>query len=266
MRTYGRSIRMLGSAALVALAALRAAPATAEETLLCHVYITTVPYTISAPGHYCLRRNLRTAVTSGNAITIASDSVWLDLNNFTLDGSAAGASTTAFGVRSENHKDVTVRNGTVRGFLYGVELEDDATTNNLTVEGIRADGSTAVGIAVFGPGAGHVIRNNVVTNTGGGTIPFSTGLGIGVGGTGTVMNNDVINTFATPDAIAISLSGGNPTMLLVVGNRVTKSAGFGIFCALAPSGGVEVVLRDNTVTSTPTPYVRCTRVRDTNYP
>src|ERR1039458_3298480 len=44
--------------------------------------ISSVPYTISAPGSYYLTGNL--AVSSGTAITIAANQVTLDLNGFTL--------------------------------------------------------------------------------------------------------------------------------------------------------------------------------------
>jgi len=51
-----------------------------------------LPYRITAPGHYCLASNLSTSANPAftSAITIDADSVVLDLNQFTLDGSAAG--------------------------------------------------------------------------------------------------------------------------------------------------------------------------------
>ena len=52
---------------------LGAAPAGAETTI-CTV-ISSLPYTISAQGSYCLDRNLSTAMTTGAAITINIDFV-----------------------------------------------------------------------------------------------------------------------------------------------------------------------------------------------
>jgi len=70
--------------ALIVLAALMglAGTAAADETTFCNFFITTLPYTITTQGHYCLQQNLSTAITSGAAITISVDYVVLDLNNF----------------------------------------------------------------------------------------------------------------------------------------------------------------------------------------
>src|SRR5262245_59065250 len=44
--------------------------------------ISSVPYTINAPGSYYLTADL--SVTTGDAITIATNGVTLDLNGFTI--------------------------------------------------------------------------------------------------------------------------------------------------------------------------------------
>jgi hypothetical protein len=272
MTTHNRGISRLAHGALLASAAgVLAIPANADETLLCHKHITSVPFAITQPGHYCLVRDLRPTVAAPFAISIEADSVWLDLNNFVLDGSAARIST---GISSEFHKDITVRNGRVHGFSRaGVVLDGDSGSNNLTVDGIQTDSIKQFGIWVRG-GTGLVVRNNVVTNTGGTPSPNLTGCcaGIAVVGSGTVMNNDVINIFtAFPQSqgpgTGINLGGavGGPYTLLAVGNRVTKSTGAGISCTTF--SGSEVVLRDNTVANATTPYEgACTMVAITNYP
>src|SRR5262245_10708107 len=86
----GQTMRQLraGVFALILAAACGASgTARADETLLCSRYITTVPAVITRPGHYCLAANISTAMAIGPAISIQSDDVFLDLNNFTLDNS-----------------------------------------------------------------------------------------------------------------------------------------------------------------------------------
>jgi hypothetical protein len=48
--------------ALYAHLAVAAVPglATADETLFCNHYVMSLPYKITAPGHYCFARNLST--------------------------------------------------------------------------------------------------------------------------------------------------------------------------------------------------------------
>jgi hypothetical protein len=227
-----------------------AAGAGADETLYCRHYITALPATITQPGHYCFFRNLSTPMTSGIAITIAADFVWLDLNNFALDGSAAGMGTLAKGIFSENHKYVTVRNGIVRGFIAGIELEG----NYLTVEDIRADRNTRSAISIVSAAAGNVARRNRITNTGGTTFLNLTGI------TGLA----IVGTWSVIYGITFSGAPGVAYKAVAVNNRVTTSTDVGISCNSNP--GLEVVLRDNIVVDAPTPYFGCTPIGTTNYP
>ncbi len=258
--------RAFALAATVSLAALAAAPraAVADETLFCNRYINSVPYVIVRPGHYCLRSNLATAMTSGAAITINADFVWLDLNNFVLDGSGAGPATEAEGIVTNGRRNVTVRNGGVRGFFNGVRLTTLQAQANYTIEDIRADANTVSGIDVFGAGAGqHIIRNNVVTNTGGSTVPgYVYAYAIQLSGDGNVVGNDVLHTFGDASA------GGRGTAFVLdvgtaiaSGNRVSGAdVGFECFSA-------GKYLRDNVVVVTARAYdPLCTEIGVTNYP
>jgi hypothetical protein len=56
--------------------------------------ISSAPFTITAPGSYYLTTNL--TVSSGNAITIATNGVTLDLGGFTIKSTAASA--TGYGI------------------------------------------------------------------------------------------------------------------------------------------------------------------------
>jgi Right handed beta helix region len=253
------STKAVGLALLACLAV--PAGARADETLICKRFITVVPFTISAPGHYCFRTDVRTSISTGNAITILADDVLLDLNGFSLDGTAAGTGTNANGIFTFDRRHVTVRNGTVRGFFDGVQLgAGGARVAGMTVERMRVD-RTAVGIAVRGLGGGHVVRDNVVTNSGGSTVPGETnGVGISVYGGADVVNNVVTHTFGD-SPIAFDVTGGLQT---IVNNRVMDSGRGGIVCDDPPAGQY---LRDNVVVNTPIPYGgTCQMIGTTNFP
>ena len=76
--------------------------------------ISSAPFTIVQPGSYYLTTNLN--VTSGNAITINTNQVTLDLNGFTI--SSTEASPTGTGILLANtpiNSDITIRNGHITG-------------------------------------------------------------------------------------------------------------------------------------------------------
>lgn len=74
--------------------------------------ISSAPFTISAPGSYYLTANL--TVSSGDAITIATNHVTLDLNGFTIASTAPSA--TGYGILlTSNRSSVTILNGFIKG-------------------------------------------------------------------------------------------------------------------------------------------------------
>jgi hypothetical protein len=195
------------------------APAQAE-TVHCTA-ITVLPAVITVQGIYCFTADLTTAMTSGFAIDIQTNNVVLDLNGFKLGGLAAGPGTVAIGIRATNRQNITIKNGTIRGFWYGIYLDDAGASQGHVVEDIRADQNTAVGIAVGG--AGTIIRNNQVVATGGTTTggASASAFGIAVIGTGPrVLNNDVIKTVKQGSGAACGIQI-QATGSLVVNNRIT---------------------------------------------
>lgn len=226
------------------------------ETTVCNV-ITTVPTVITAQGIYCLNQDFNTPITSGAAIDIQANNVVLDMNAHLLGNLAAGPGTSAIGVNAFDRKNITIKNGTIRGFLYGIVINGstcDASQGHV-IEGIRAERSTYRGINFEGVGRGSIIRNNQVVATGGTTLTGLTNvIGIVAGGCEhRVLNNDVIDTFAT---------GGAPgngiyfygTDNLAVNNRIT-TADFGI-------RNVEGTAKcfDNLTSGVGTPFSGCTLV------
>jgi hypothetical protein len=78
--------------------------------------IASAPFTITNAGSYYLTANL--AVTNGNAITIATNEVTLDLNGFTISSTAASA--TGRGIRLDSGlRNITILNGFIRGPGFG---------------------------------------------------------------------------------------------------------------------------------------------------
>jgi hypothetical protein len=208
-----RKVFALALSGLSAAPALSAGP-TGWGDYSC-MLIAAFPANITAPGVYCLSykhidfpmtdKFSPGAIGSISAlIYISSDNVVLDLNGATLDGTPADPATagTTYGVfaynNTNNIKNVTVRNGTIKGFgvgvsLYGIGIPGDRSdirpSRGHLVENIRAIGNRSMGIEVIGHDS--VIRGNYVAGTG----PFGVGWGIYAAGAGVhIVDNDVHHT------------------------------------------------------------------------
>ena len=109
--------------------------------------IVTVPYEITTSGRYCLGRDLAFEATEGAAVAVNTDFVSIDLRGFTLGGTA-GPTTQASGIHARGRSGVSVSNGRVTGFLYGVQLEDPSpyTAGGHRVERVLAEGNTVAGL------------------------------------------------------------------------------------------------------------------------
>lgn len=242
------------SVTLVIVSALMFARVAQAETVNCTA-ITALPHTITTSGTYCLTGSLSTSITSGTAIRIDTDDVALDLNGFTLDGSGGGAASIAHGISSYGRSNITVRNGTLKGFYSGAVIHsltapyDDARAN--IVEDLRVTGSLQKGI-VFS-GTGSIVRRNIVSNTGGTTTyPSLPVYGIHVRGAGNlVTDNRVLDTDATLEAntdaagIYITYSPG----LVIRGNTVSNTVASGTSYGIRVNVAGASLLRGNVVHS-----------------
>ena len=108
--------------------------------------ITNVPYTITQPGSYYLAASL-TSATHG--VTIATNGVTLDLMGFTLsaDSSGAGHGVYLYNASGLAIRDAVVRNGSLRGFGYGINAKfsqaarfEDLDVSRNAWNGILLDG------------------------------------------------------------------------------------------------------------------------------
>jgi hypothetical protein len=104
---------------------------------------TTTLATILQPGSYYLTRNL--AVTSGDAIDIATNGVTLDLNGFTISSTAASAS--GNGISLNGLRNITIANGSIQG----------GVTNN----GSGIYGGSGFGYGIYGGAVVNVLVSRV---------------------------------------------------------------------------------------------------------
>ncbi|MFZ5453192.1 MAG: right-handed parallel beta-helix repeat-containing protein [Thermodesulfobacteriota bacterium] len=207
--------------------------------------ITSLPYTISAPGAYYLSGNL--SYSGGNGITIASDNVTLDLMGYSITG-PGGINT---GIYMNGRKNVEIRNGTVSGWQDGI-YEESSTAMGHRIINIQAEGNSW---GVYLDGHGHLIKGCQATGGASAII----GLFIYAHGTiagcqvnnfpdqgieiycyGLISGNVVIGPGGTGPELRGGIYAGPAS--LVKGNEVSD-APRGIYC----SGGATVI--GNTVTA-----------------
>ena len=252
------TLRLLASA--MAACAIALGTAANAETTVCDGggaagsgagRINAVPFTISAPGVYCLTTKISSNLTSGAAITINANNVVLDLNGYAIGNLQAPSSTLATGIEAVDRQNITVRNGIVRGFWVGVGLFNGTTVGGTTalssghkIEGITADTSYLSGLAVQGPFA--QVINNKVMNTKGSSITTSIsgvlvtnyyGAGIMVSGADAyIAGNQILDTDCSNSCVSVA---GNAAFAV------------GIFLISAPSSVVE----NNTISNLTLPTV-----------
>lgn len=236
----------------------------------CHE-ITAFPANLLGPGVYCLSfKYIDFPLASGALITISADDVVLDLNGATLDGTPKG-SAYSFGVLASGHSNITIRNGTIKGFNYGIQLTAPLgvvntqirNTHAFLVENVRLIGNRTAGMHVVGNDS--VIRHNYVAHTGGSADRRLSGNAWGIIASGTgvrIVDNDVHYTVANT-----AYSGGVTNAILlggawdavVVGNRISE-ANFGV------NGGVGNwgKYRDNITTNVGVPYTGGTDIGNNN--
>jgi len=220
MHRLGRCAAIAFSAILICMGAESAA----AQTGPC-VGISSLPYTISRPGSYCLTNNLSTPITRGAAIIIAASNVLLDLKGCKLEGTAAMGASTAAGIKAADRRSVTVRNGTIRGFALGVQLFQVASPSPGSanvVEDLRIERSYQCGITATGTGT--VVRRNLVYDIGDPTAAAVDTTAISIGGDSVrVLDNDISR---------VNNLGGQSTGIqfdfgkyqLAAGNRISDAA------------------------------------------
>jgi hypothetical protein len=211
---------MIRTTAILA-ACLLLAPAqqAAAETSNC-TEITSLPATISSQGVFCLKRDLSTGIATGDAITINTNNVTIDCNDWKLGGLGGGAGTQATAIRAIGRKNITIRNCGIRGFRNSIVLGGAGSAYHL-VENNRID--LATGYAVTVEGDGHMVRGNRLYDIGN-----STGYagGIVVRDSGGVIDNTIQGVHGDVDhGLVIAIDAAAEGGAVVAGNRILNLSG-----------------------------------------
>lgn len=145
--------------------------------------VSSAPFVISAPGSYYLTTNL--TVNDGNAITISSSDVTLDLGGWTISSTAPAANGRGI-VVEHNLANIEIRNGMIKGgvtndgsgvfsgpgFMAGI-IYLGWSPNNARVSGVKVSGCSQYGI-FFSWDASTLVESCTVTSIGGTGIAAST--------------------------------------------------------------------------------------------
>lgn len=220
------------------------------ETTQCTA-ITSIPLIISVQGVYCLTQNVSTSAASGTSIDIQTNNVTIDLNSWKIGGQAAGAGTTTTAIGSTNRKNITIKNGTIRGFHTAIDLGGSPSQGHV-IEDIRAEQETVFGIKLLG--TGNIVRRNQVVDIGASSISDEA-TGISVTGAGArVLDNDVIGVTSeiAGNATAVLIASGNGS--IVNGNRIDSvtvdsvTTGNAVGVSI-DSASTNILARDNDITN-----------------
>jgi hypothetical protein len=157
--------------------------ATTQAAKTSTIPISYLPFSITAPGTYVLTGNLTFSPSTSvvvPAITVStaiSGPVVIDLKGFTLTGSGSSGPTVAVGIgfftgtSVRNAFPITIRNGTLLNFGFGVWAEldgiDDITDlslNNLTFTEKPANGGFGHAVTFRQVSSSNV--NNCIFNSG----------------------------------------------------------------------------------------------------
>lgn len=160
-RMHMNGMTIVATAFGLALAAFAASPAAAQAA--CKEI--AAPAIITEGGCYRLREDYRTEDSAQPGITITADDVAFDLGGHLIQG--AGAGSLASGVNAIGAGNLSIRNGRLTGFLYGVRIEPaaDDPVDSATVENLTIESGTAQGIYVTADTV--KIADNIVRNLSG---------------------------------------------------------------------------------------------------
>ena len=125
--------------------------------------ISSLPYTISASGSYCLTGDV-TGITSQHGITVGVDDVTIDLMGYQLIGPDPNDGTEC-GIYMNARSNVEIRNGTVRDFNDHGIYEASSNGRAHRVIGVRAVSNGDSGIYIRGNS--HLVKDCTAIENGG---------------------------------------------------------------------------------------------------
>jgi|WetSurMetagenome_2_1015567.scaffolds.fasta_scaffold327930_1 hypothetical protein len=135
--------------------------------------ISSVPLTIGTSGFYFFTGNLSHS-GSDPAITVSANNVTIDLMGFSLIHT--GIDGLGPGIRMSGCNNVEIRNGTIRGFYYGI-IDPSTSATNHRVSNIVAlnPGVGTTGANILLNGTDHLVKSCTAANGGGGGIYIGSG-------------------------------------------------------------------------------------------
>ena len=206
--------------------------------------ISSLPVTISTPGHYYLTSDL--TVGPANGVLVLSSDVDIDMGGFTMHGTTSGI---AF-LLDNPFTNIRIYDGSMDGWLAGIDQAGDAATTRVEVDNVTISNTADAGIRLE---ENAVVRNCAVQTSGaegiitgpnsiveGCIVTEPTGSGITSGAQSTLRDCSVLGLNAgAVDGAAISVGDGS----LVERCSVFNSQGAGI------AGGNGVIVRDSVAAS-----------------
>lgn len=186
--------------------------------------ISSLPFTINAPGTYTLSNDLTCEGPQGTiCVRVAASNVVIDLQGHSITCTSTDPARHIYGIKASEQKFVTIRNGSVNRCFYGIELEDvpeyglyRPSNGWHLIENMYLEGNTFRALRC--DGAAITVRNNTIENTGGTTFyPNAYAMGIECVGPGSyIHDNYVHNTYPVGAGegvgIAINSAGKGSTI------------------------------------------------------
>jgi parallel beta-helix repeat protein len=212
-------------------ALLPAAPANAV-TISCGKSITT-SIIVSNDLSGCL----------GNGLVVRASNITIDLNGHTIDGTGAG-----IGISNNGFDNVTIRNGTIHQFNYGIVLQSGTTESvvesmtlthdDYALQISGAGDNTIVGNTIsmssdYGLFIENALGSNVITDN---TVRLSSDTGMLLRGSGSnLITNNIVEGNGDRGIWLISSSGPS----VITGNIVKNNQDSGVIVELSNDNTVE---------------------------
>lgn len=214
--------------------------------------ITSLPYDISSPGHYCLESDL---VSQPYGINISASHVFVDCKRHSVSASSRQAG--GIGIASNSGlADVTISNCLIKDFDHGIDAGYEGTDFQLLNNHI--DGSMTSGIQAWGNRT-RIVNNRITNahNESGGQVAGITLLPFNPSTTASgqaLINNVIAGMSGSAGVIGLDVSGSSAPQLVnneVLQMRSNGSYAIAVFFHDWVQGAVttNAVLTNNTLSA-----------------